>query len=209
MALRILVALVLAYALGCLTTGYYLVRWRKGFDIRTTGSLRVGAWNVLRTLGQGGFWATFCGDGLKAVAAVLVARWLGVPLWAQAVALVLVVVGHNFPAQLGFRGGNGLASATVGLIALDPWLGLGLVALTVVLFPALWPLRRLGVPIFFHTPSQFAVLAAPLVALIAGRDPAVVVALVALVLLVLGSVRTNLRALGEYDMLLNRGVART
>jgi len=42
---------VSAYLLGCCTTGYYLVRWRTGQDIRQLGSGSVGARNVSRVLG--------------------------------------------------------------------------------------------------------------------------------------------------------------
>ena len=35
--------MLLGYALGCFTSGYYLVRWRTGDDIRWLGSGSVGA----------------------------------------------------------------------------------------------------------------------------------------------------------------------
>ena len=46
------VALVLLapYAVGCVATGYYLVRWRTGEDIRESGSGSTGARNVGRRL---------------------------------------------------------------------------------------------------------------------------------------------------------------
>jgi len=47
--------LPLAYALGCVSTGYYLVWWRTGKDVRTLGSGATGARNVARTLGSYGF----------------------------------------------------------------------------------------------------------------------------------------------------------
>ena len=34
---------LLGYGLGCLTSGYYLVRWRTGEDVRFIGSGSVGA----------------------------------------------------------------------------------------------------------------------------------------------------------------------
>src|SRR5205809_904104 len=44
--------MLLGYALGCFTSGYYLVRWRTGDDIRWLGSGSVGATNVGRILGR-------------------------------------------------------------------------------------------------------------------------------------------------------------
>src|SRR5690349_24231462 len=46
------------YVLGCLTTGYYLVRFWLHQDIRDTGSGSVGARNAARVLGMPGFLVT-------------------------------------------------------------------------------------------------------------------------------------------------------
>ena len=59
------------YALGCFTTGYYLVRMRGGHDIRDVGSGCVGARNVGRLLGRQGFLVTVLGDGGKGMATAL------------------------------------------------------------------------------------------------------------------------------------------
>src|ERR1035441_2499722 len=63
-----------AYALGCFTTGYYLVRWRTGQDVREVGSGSVGARNVGRLLGRQGFLATMLCDFGKGMLAVWGAR---------------------------------------------------------------------------------------------------------------------------------------
>jgi glycerol-3-phosphate acyltransferase PlsY len=47
-------AVLIAYPIGCLATGYYLVLFVSGRDIRTVGSGGTGARNVGRVLG---WWA--------------------------------------------------------------------------------------------------------------------------------------------------------
>ena len=116
----LLPATMLAYALGCLNTGYYLVRFRTGDDLRSRGSGTAGATNTGRVLGRGGFAAAMTGDVLKGIAAVALARWLAPGPLAPALAAVAVVAGHIYPAQLGFRGGKGLATTFGAAIALAP-----------------------------------------------------------------------------------------
>lgn len=115
----LLATTVLAYALGCLNTGYYLVRLSTGDDLRSRGSGTAGATNTGRVLGRGGFVAAMAGDVLKGVAAVALARWL-VPGPGPALAAVAVVGGHIYPAQLGLRGGKGLATTFGAAVSLAP-----------------------------------------------------------------------------------------
>ena len=61
MIARSFVGIGLAYALGSLCAGYYLVRWRTGRDVRPTGSASAGA----RLLGPGGFVLVLTFDLLK------------------------------------------------------------------------------------------------------------------------------------------------
>jgi acyl phosphate:glycerol-3-phosphate acyltransferase len=118
---------VIAYALGCLNTGYYLVRARTGQDLRARGSGTAGATNTGRLLGRAGFLVAMLGDILKGVVAVALARWAaGDP--GAAVAAVGVVAGHVYPVQLGFRGGKGLATAFGAGTILAPLAGLAAIA---------------------------------------------------------------------------------
>jgi len=79
-------------------------------------------------LGKEAFAITFALDVLKGLAAVLVARWLVPGPWAAPSAWLLVVVGHIWPAQLGFKGGRGISPAVGGLLAISPLLTALLVA---------------------------------------------------------------------------------
>jgi glycerol-3-phosphate acyltransferase PlsY len=121
--------LLAAYMLGCVNTGYYLVRWRTGRDLRTLGSGNAGAKNVGRFLGPWGFAAALLGDMLKGGLAMLGARLAG---WSPGVCVLVlfaVTAGHNWPAQLGFRGGKGLAASFGALLFFDPLLAGAMLAL--------------------------------------------------------------------------------
>jgi len=100
-----------AYTLGCLATGYYLVRWRTGLDLRQLGSGSLGARNTGRILGPAGFLAALTGDLAKGALAVWVARHFTEDVLLVALAMLAVVAGHVWPAQLRFRGGKGVATS--------------------------------------------------------------------------------------------------
>jgi glycerol-3-phosphate acyltransferase PlsY len=114
-----LLAVGTAYAIGCLTAGYYLVRWRTGQDIRVVGSGGVGAKNVGRILGLWGFAATFLLDFAKGVAALALARSSSLDPWVLPIVILAVVAGHTWPLQLGFRGGKGIATSLGALAVYD------------------------------------------------------------------------------------------
>ena len=118
-----------AYLLGCFATGYYLVRSRTGKDIRQIESGSTGARNVGRLLGRPGFGLTVLGDFGKGALAV----W-GVLAWTNnhqlaALAMLAVVAGHIWPAQLDFRGGKGVAPALGALLVFDYRMALTFAAL--------------------------------------------------------------------------------
>lgn len=121
-----------AYLIGCFATGYYFVRLKTGQDIRELASGSIGARNVGRVTGKLGFFLTLLGDFAKGSFAVLSARhFSGNDLFA-AVALLFVVIGHIWPATLGFRGGKGVATSLGALAIFDFQLALTYVAAFVV-----------------------------------------------------------------------------
>ncbi|MDQ3000553.1 MAG: glycerol-3-phosphate acyltransferase [Fibrobacterota bacterium] len=108
-----------AYAVGCMNTGYYLVRVFRSRDIREVHSGSTGARNVGRILGRSGFLGTFSGDALKGALVIWTARALDADPRLIPWLAPLVVAGHILPAQLGFRGGKGLSTALGTMLALD------------------------------------------------------------------------------------------
>lgn len=123
-----LACVLIGYVFGLFQTSYLYGRMR-GIDIREHGSGNAGATNALRTLGKKAGAITFFGDCFKCVFAVVTVRLLfadyGDPGENMGVLLGMyasmgVILGHNFPFYLGFKGGKGIA-ATAGLyVSLDP-----------------------------------------------------------------------------------------
>ena len=133
MSVKDIICIIIAYLLGGICMGYYLVRIKAKLDIREHGSGGVGARNVGRILGKPGFIATLLGDALKGTLAVALARKFEVADPAIALVLVAVIAGHIWPLPLHFRGGRGISTAIGAYLAYDPYLALLLLAITVVL----------------------------------------------------------------------------
>ena len=108
-----------AYALGSISTGYYLVRLRTGQDIRLLGSGSTGSRNVARSVGLAVSATTLAGDAAKGVLAAGTAVLLGLETWAAMLVIGAVVAGHIWPPQLQFRGGKGLATVMGAVLVFD------------------------------------------------------------------------------------------
>jgi glycerol-3-phosphate acyltransferase PlsY len=172
-----------SYLLGCLATGYYLVRWRTGQDLRRLGSGSTGGTNAGRVLGRWGLVVTGLIDMLKGLVAVGAAQYFHLDAWAVALAAAAVVAGHVFPFQLGFHGGRGLGPALGALLLID----YPLVALVLGLTGLLWLLSRQ------MTLSLMACVAAmPLFALVLRRPPTEVLGLIPMALIILAAHRQKI-----------------
>ncbi len=122
-----------AYLLGAVPAAYLVAKWARGIDLRQYGSGNIGAANVITTVSKRWGVAVVAFDLLKGVAAVYVARWIGLDMALQAAAGVAVIVGHNWSVFLRFSSGRGgLAIAGVA-IALAPPLGLSLLTFGLIL----------------------------------------------------------------------------
>ncbi|MFG6392571.1 MAG: glycerol-3-phosphate 1-O-acyltransferase PlsY [Lachnospiraceae bacterium] len=106
------ICLIIGYFCGCISSGY-IVGKIYHIDIRDKGSGNAGTTNVLRTLGKLPALLTFAGDFLKGAIPVLIVRFvLGTPGNWYLLCLYMglgVVLGHNYPFYLKFKGGKGIA----------------------------------------------------------------------------------------------------
>lgn len=120
----VVAALVIGYGFGCFSTAY-VVGKANHIDIRSYGSGNAGTTNAMRTLGKKAGIITYIGDVLKAVIPILLARFFvlsGNPD-SDLICLVLglgVVLGHNYPVWLKFKGGKGIAVTSGVFIAVVP-----------------------------------------------------------------------------------------
>jgi glycerol-3-phosphate acyltransferase PlsY len=153
--------LVVSYALGCVVTGYYLMRLTVGQDLRQLGSGSVGARNAARQLGRPAGLFVFALDSGKGAAAVAVAWWLSDFPAAAALAAVAVVAGHIWPVQLGFRGGKGVATALGAILVWHAWLIPIAFVLAVLSFWGTRSTRLSAIAIFVPLPVALAVTGAP------------------------------------------------
>ena len=110
-----------AYLVGSLQWGLYLVQLTKRVDIRTLGSGKTGATNVLRTSGKAAAASVFLADVAKGIGITLFARAISDDPWLHAAVAAAVVVGHVWPVLAGFQGGRGIAPGVGASAGLDPW----------------------------------------------------------------------------------------
>nr|WP_318540942.1 glycerol-3-phosphate 1-O-acyltransferase PlsY [Terribacillus saccharophilus] len=104
-----LISIILAYLLGSQNGAYYMMKWKHGIDIRTTGSGNAGATNAGRAMGKTGFFWVLVFDLAKGMLAVLLIRWSGQTELVAGLGVIAAVMGHIFPIQLRFKGGKGIA----------------------------------------------------------------------------------------------------
>ncbi len=169
---QIIICLAVGYGFGCISTGY-IVGKMNHVDIRNYGSGNIGTTNTMRTLGKKAGAITYIGDVLKAMLPMIVLRYVIFDDLEYAALLQLycglgVVLGHNFPFWLKFKGGKGIA-VTSGVMATHDPLGIPLylvafiisVAITkyvsvgslviATIFPIWIAITRHGEPYFVHT----------------------------------------------------------
>lgn len=121
---------IVGYVCGLLQSGY-LIGKVSGLDIRNYGSGNAGTTNVLRVLGKQKALFTFLGDALKGFIPVLIVKFLVCPAvpalnleFSQLFIGLAVVLGHDYPFYLGFKGGKGIATTAAVMMAFDWRMGL-------------------------------------------------------------------------------------
>ena len=109
--------IIFGYLMGSCPSGYLLVRYLKGEDIRKFGSGNIGATNVARVLGKKWAVVVAIADMSKGGLAILIAMLFGAesPLLLSLIGFA-GVVGHDNPVWIGFKGGKGVAT-TFGVFA--------------------------------------------------------------------------------------------
>ncbi len=136
-----LTAIITGYFVGAIPFGLILTGLAGLGDIRDIGSGNIGATNVLRTGKRFLAGATLVLDAGKGWIAVFLFSFLD-PLVSLA-AGGAVVIGHNFPIWLKFRGGKGVAT-TIGVLFAVAWPVGAAVCLTWLLIAIIFRLSSLA-----------------------------------------------------------------
>jgi len=124
---NVLLVLIIAYLMGSIPFGFFVVKIINGRDVRKVESGRTGGTNAMRAAGVGAGILTATLDVLKGAATAWVVSWLAPSQpWVQVGAALLAIIGHNYSIFLvhrkdgkwALRGGAGGATALGGAIAL-------------------------------------------------------------------------------------------
>ena len=137
MWLPILVGILTSYLLGNLN-GSVCMSALMHDDVRAHGSGNAGLTNFVRNYGAGSALYVVLIDAGKAVLACLVTGLLLTPYgcytMGAAIGGLAVMVGHTFPALLGFRGGKGILSGFFVALMLDWRVALLILAVFAVVY---------------------------------------------------------------------------
>ncbi len=159
---------IVSYLIGSFPTGYVVTKLfhkdengkRDGLDIRTIGSGAIGATNVGRAMGAGWSWFTAIVDMLKGAFALLLAAHI-VPAEdaniIAAISALAVVIGHNYPVWLKFKGGKGVATTYGTLFFIWPYKSFAVV----LLCGAIWYVVR-GVTRYVSLASMLSLISIPI-----------------------------------------------
>ena len=130
--LSVLVIVVLSYMVGSIPASVWIGKLMYDTYLRQHGSGNAGATNAFRVLGwKAGVLATVVdlGKGLLAAAVIATIRIDALPaglgFWEadsviRLMAGVTAVIGHMYPMWAGFKGGKGVNTTAVVLLALTP-----------------------------------------------------------------------------------------
>ena len=137
MWLNALICFLCAYLLGNLN-GSVCISALMHDDVRSHGSGNAGLTNFIRNYGTGRALLVILIDAGKAVIACLTGGLLLAPfgLWLEGVMLAgfSVLLGHTFPALLGFRGGKGILSGLFVALVADWRIALILIAVFALVY---------------------------------------------------------------------------
>ena len=155
----VLISLI-SYLLGSIPFSYLVAR-AYGKNLFEIGSKNIGTANVWRATGKKeALIVALIGDMGKGALSILISQkfgFLGYNLfWAQTLAAFFVVLGHNWPIFLKFKGGRGLATLAGVILALN-WQIIFLVLVVIGFFIFLTELVMKN-GINPHTTNLFSIL---------------------------------------------------
>lgn len=130
--MQLITVSILSYIIGMFPTALIIVYLVTGKDVRSGGSNNMGAMNTMRIVKKEkntviafiAFLLVWFGDMGKAILAILIAQKMGGAdvVLSFTLAAFFVILGHNYPFILKFKGGRGAASLMGILLYFNPTL---------------------------------------------------------------------------------------
>lgn len=150
---RYVFIIIIGYLFGCMQWSYILGKTLKKQDIRSLGVGNAGASNTVTVFGWKMGVVVGILDILKAIISILIIRHLfkNSDIFSLYLNGTSVILGHNYPFFMRFKGGKGTASTVGMLFGINYKLGLLgiLVILCVSLFTDFIALGTISLVIFF------------------------------------------------------------
>ena len=118
---------MIGYVFGLFQTAYLYGKLH-GIDIRNYGSGNAGTTNTLRTLGTKAGLIVLLGDIMKCILAIVLTNLLFRNSHTDEIYLLKIyaaagaILGHNFPFDLHFKGGKGIAATAGMILSFHPYL---------------------------------------------------------------------------------------
>lgn len=128
-----IIIVLICYLIGNISFSFLLTKLKLKKDIREFGSGNAGTTNVLRVLGKKYAVMVLIGDVLKGVVAVLIGKFFGSSQIVTILCGLAVVIGHNWPALMNFRGGKGIATSIGVFLMYDPIVALICIAIGIII----------------------------------------------------------------------------
>ncbi len=137
MIASIAAAVLTCYLLGNLNGAFFASAMLHD-DVREHGSGNAGLTNFIRSYGAGKSLMVIAVDAGKAALACFVAGLLltpyGLPLEGRVLGGICVILGHDFPVLLGFKGGKGILSGLFIALMIDWRIGLMILAVFLITY---------------------------------------------------------------------------
>ena len=117
--LNTIVILLASYLIGSFPSAYIAGKI-KGIDISKEGSRNVGGMNTFTNVGKFAGVTVIITDIGKGALVAYLARRFSDHIFIPLLAVVFAVIGHNWMAYIGFKGGKGVSAFLGGLLYLSP-----------------------------------------------------------------------------------------
>ncbi|NMA84730.1 MAG: glycerol-3-phosphate acyltransferase [Epulopiscium sp.] len=121
-----ILVITIGYLAGCFQSSYFITKIFKNTDIRTIGNGNAGASNTVIALGwKYGVAVALLDIGKAIISIIIIKMFLNTAIVQAQVPYYLylnglfVILGHNYPFFMGFRGGKGTASLIGMISAID------------------------------------------------------------------------------------------